>query len=300
MEKLGQTTPMPLTHITVPKGTSVQRNIGLDKVTTPIVAFFDDDSLIRADAMEHIMAVYDRDTKKDIGGVGGVELRYPDADMLPGSTAPVWTPNKTEQLRKRFFNLRSLWESRIVVNPLKLLGRRRIAELGTPEWLASMNTIPVEWITGFRMTYRTDVARKERFSEELGQYALYEDVDISLRVLREKLVVTCMDAGIYHHRYPSNRANGRAIGAMHMLNRAFVLVKSGEASSRERWAMWRWGTARTIIEILRARDFYGRERRDGTIAAYRTLRTMLAASPSDATEVYLKLRKTIFANETEG
>ena len=220
--------------------------------------------------------------------------------MLPDSKTPVWTPNKTEKLRKRFFQLRNMWESHIVTDPLKLRGRRRIAEHGTPDWLASMNTVPVEWITGFRMTYRTDVARKERFSEELGQYALYEDVDISLRVMKEKLVVACLDAGIYHHRYPSNRANGRAIGAMHMLNRAFVLVKSGEATSRERWAMWRWGTARTIIEILRARDLYGKQRRDGTIAAYLALRTMLAAGPSDATEVYLRLRKVIFPSETEG
>lgn len=220
--------------------------------------------------------------------------------MLPCSKTPVGTTSKTEKLRKRFFYFRILWESRIVTDPLKLRGRRRIAERGTPEWLASMNTIPVEWITGFRLTYRTDVVRKERFSEELGQYALYEDVDISLRVLREKLVVTCMDASIYHHRYPSNRANGRAIGAMHMLNRAFVLVKSGKATFRERWAMWRWGTARTIIEILRAKDLYGKARRDGTIAAYRALRTMLAAGPSDATEVYLSLRKVIFLTETEG
>lgn len=298
--ELGRATPIPLICITVPKGMTVQRNIGLDLVKTPIVAFPDDDSLMRADAMDHIMAVYERDADQKIGGVGGVELRYPDADMLPGSTTPVWTTSKTEQLRKRFFWLRNLWESRIVTDPLKLRGRRRIAERGTPDWLAAMNTFPVEWITGFRMTYRTDVVRKERFTEELGQYALYEDVDISLRVLREKLVVSCMDAGIYHHRYPSNRANGRAIGAMHMLNRAFILVKSGEATVWERFAMWRWGTARTLVEILRARDLYGKQRRDGTIAAYLSLGTMLAASPADATGVYLKLRKTIFSSEAGG
>lgn len=240
--ELSQSATVPVIHVTVPKGTSAQRNIGLDMVTTPIVALPDDDSLMRIDAMERIMAIYERDTEEQIGGVGGFELRYPDKDMLPEGENSAWTTNETEKVRRRFFRLRNLWEQRIVTDPLKLRGRRRITERGTPDWLASMNSVPVEWITGFRMTYRTEIVRKHRFSEELGQYALYEDIDMSLRVMQEKLVVACLDAGIYHHRWPSSRANGRAIGAMHMLNRAFVLVKHGETTASERWAMWRWGT----------------------------------------------------------
>jgi glycosyltransferase involved in cell wall biosynthesis len=297
--RLSQSVPIEITHVAVPKGTSLQRNIGVDMITTPIVAFPDDDSLMRADAMERIMAVYERDTEERIGGVGGFELRYPDEGMLPKDQSVSWTPNKTEKMRKRLFRLRDLWERRIVVDPLKLRGRRRIAERGTPDWLDAMNTVPVEWITGFRMTYRTQTVRDHRFSEELGQYALYEDIDISLRVLREQLVVSCFDAGIYHHRWPSNRANGRAIGAMQILNRAFVLVKSGKLTAAERRAMWRWSTARTAIETLRAKTPYGKQRRDGTIAAYRALRQMLAADPSDAADVYLRLRKGIFETEED-
>ena len=184
-------------------------------------------------------------------------------------------------------------------DPLKIRGRRLLADLGTPGWLPSVNAVPVEWITGFRMTYRTETVRKHKFDEDLGQYSLFEDIDLSLRVLQEKLVVTCLDAGIYHHRWPSNRANGRAIGAMHMLNRAFVLAKSETVSGKERKAMLRWGTARSLVEVVRARDLYGRQRRNGTIAAYFGLRRMLAASKYDAPKTYLQLRKSIFASEDE-
>ena len=299
VEDLRKSSPIPITHIVAPKGSAIQRNLALEKVGTPIVAFPDDDSLMRIDAMERIISVYERDIDKKIGGVGGFELRYPDPGMLPKNDSPVWSINKTEKLRKRFFKIRNFWEDRVFTDPLKIRGRRLLADRGVPGWLPSMNTVPVEWITGFRMTYRTETVRKHKFDEDLGQYSLFEDIDLSLRVLQEKLVVTCLDAGIYHHRWPSNRANGRAIGAMHMLNRAFVLAKSEKVSGKERRAMWRWGTARSLVEILRARDLYGRQRRNGTIAAYFGLKRMLAAGTSDAPEIYLQLRKSIFTSEAE-
>lgn len=75
--RLASETDVPLHHITSRAGLSFQRNIGLERISSEVVFFPDDDSLVLPGALEAIMRIYDRDTCQIIGGVCSAEAKTP-------------------------------------------------------------------------------------------------------------------------------------------------------------------------------------------------------------------------------
>ena len=81
----------------------------------------------------------------------------------------------------------------------------RYRTLPVPDWLSAENAVLVPWMTGFRMSFRTEVVRAVGFDEALKRYAVFEDVDASFRVLKTHVLVGARNAEIYHHKAPSRR-----------------------------------------------------------------------------------------------
>ena len=81
-------------------------------------------------------------------------------------------------------------------------------------------------MTGFRMSFRTEVIQQLRTSTRTSAAtALFEDVDASLRVLDTHCLVAANRARVYHHKVPGSRDAERTLGEMYILNRGYVLSK---------------------------------------------------------------------------
>ncbi len=262
-------------------GLPYQRNRGLAHVRAPVVMFLDDDSVMYPDAADEIMRIYARDTEGAVAGVCAAEAMEPPA----GLDISGYDMTSGHRREARFRGLRNRIERRLTaLKPALCLGRVLNARHALPSWLDEMEAVPVEYMTGFRMTFRTDAIRYGGFDEALGGYALDEDIDASFTAMRSGLVVGARRARIYHHRFPSGRSNPYEMGRMAVLNRAHVLLKhaSGPLGSAALTnAIWRRHLMFATLKLLASgpgvRRPEGRARIagvwDGHIAALRLWHT---------------------------
>ena len=252
-----------------------QRNVGLKYVTAPVVVFPDDDSLFYPDTAEIMLTVYARDSGHAIAGVCASEAMVPPDGVLPSSTYQMSSAHQREAGMRR---LRHRLEGHVsALKPALSLGRALNAQHPVPDWLSEMDVIPVEYMTGFRMSFRTDAIRTVGFDEALGGYALDEDVDASFSAMRAGLVVGARRAKIYHHRFPGGRGDAFQRGRMEVGNRAYVLLKhamgpcGSPALSR---LIWRRHLMFTLLKILlllpSCFGSQGRSRMAGAFAGHRS------------------------------
>lgn len=293
------TTRIPVTHIDSPPGMTVQRNIGLQLVSGEVVLFPDDDSILYPDAMSHIMRVYERDTEGLIGGVCSAEAPYPH----PGAGIVLHNGHAHIPYRRKLSDTlailvtprRRRFEAEFVPDPFLELARVKMEALPRPDWLAEERAILVPYMTGFRMSYRTEVIRRLRFDEELGRYALFEDIDASLRVLDTHCLAAAQDAYIYHHKAPERRDGGQALGAMHILNRAYVLAKDriedSGAWTQIRDKARRFARYKTWLYRLRAKPGYGRQRLLGAKLASRYQDQIFDAPRDELAATYARVKQ---------
>lgn len=267
-------------------GTSTQRNIGLERVRSPVVMFPDDDSLWFEGVAEAIMRVYERDTGGLIGAVCSAASTVPPEGILEHAQS-AYKMTMLDWLRERFGTQRAKLENRMFPDPFILFGRERWSVLPTPDWLEDENCVPVEWMTGFRMSFRTESIRREGFDETLGQYALFEDTDASFNVMRDQLVVGARNAHIYHYRVPGPRGDGLIMGAVQLLNRAYVVCKHAEPGSLPRRRLKRYGRYKLGQYFTGGRSEFGHDRVIGAKRALKKIDHIIAAPPDRLAEVYL-------------
>lgn len=291
--RLAPTTPIPLEHQVSVPGMTLQRNIGLAQITSDVVFFPDDDSLVHPNSLAEMMRIYDLDKSGRIGGVCAIETPLPPPNVFVGQSA-IYEKRKVDRIRARLAPLRVRLEDTLFPDPMKLAARRLQQNLQPPEsWIAANNAAWVEWMTGFRMSFRTSVIKKVGFNENLGRYALYEDIDAGFGVLAGgHSLVAALDAKIYHHKAPENRTDGRQMGVINILNRAYVVLRSGVANNNIRRSLDRYSRYRITQFAVGAKTGYGRDRLAGALAGYRAMPTLLDTPPHLLDEVYLKLRQT--------
>lgn len=214
VEGFAATACLPVRYIRSGPGAAAQRNLGLRHVGAEVVLFPDDDSILYPDAMAHIMRVYERDTEGLIGGVCAAEAHTPHESVgISGAGArPGYQRRRSDAMALALLPFRRKMEDRLVPDPFLTLAAQKRARLPQPDWLEDVQAIPVPYMTGFRMSFRTEVIRRLQFDEGLGRYALFEDVDASLRTLDSKCIVAATEALIYHHKAPERRDAGQAMG----------------------------------------------------------------------------------------
>ena len=210
---------------------------------------------------------------------------------------------RNDRLKARISRSRFALERRLFPDPFHLAAERAYAAQGiapnapAPDWLEAENAILVPWMTGFRMSFRTALIRQRPFNENLGRYALAEDIDASFNILRDYLLVGARNAQIYHHKAPAQRANGRAMGAMQILNHAYVLACASHTDSQMQAHFSRFSRYKLAQYALGIRSAYRRDRLDGARAALRAAPQLFSASPEALTPLYLTLRANCFESE---
>jgi hypothetical protein len=251
--------------------------------------FPDDDSLWFDGVGESIMRVYERDTECQIGAVCGAASAEPPPGVVDAAQAS-YKMTRVDQMKERLGSQRAKFEKRMFPDPFILYGRERWSALSAPTWLQEENCVLVEWMTGFRMSFRTESIRKAGFDETLGRYALFEDTDASFGVMRDQLVVGARNARIYHYKVPGPRGDGVLMGAMQLLNRAYVVCKYAEPGSLARRRLKRYGLYKLGQYFTGGRASYGHDRVIGARRAMKWIDQIASASPEGLVEAYLDAR----------
>jgi glycosyltransferase involved in cell wall biosynthesis len=276
-------------------GSSLQRNVGLRRVESPVVILPDDDALWFPDSAEHVMRIYERDTEGLVGCVAAkVSSVYPVGAF--GSDLPPYKMELRDRLSKNIRTVLGPLEEWLLPDPVSPGGMwMRVwgAKVG-PAWLAQENAALCGPVFGYRMSFRTFVIREiGGFDEELGRYAMFEDSDATIGSLCQRLNVLAAGARVYHYRVPGERVAGWEFGMMAILNRAYVVCKHSPPSSRARRMMKRYLRYKMIRYFAQSYSRYGRERLKGAFAAALCLGELLDAPSEQVTNRYTCIRKRV-------
>jgi glycosyltransferase involved in cell wall biosynthesis len=262
VEECARGAAFPIEVIRSAKGMTYQRSVGLKSVRSPIVLYPDDDSLFYPDTSEGILRVYECDTE---GLIGGVCAR--PTNRSPLSEAEIRAAGDPARVRmtrwdrcKNFMGYR--WTrlmNRIAPDPFMVHGREMMRKITYPTWLADENAVPVEWMTGFRMSFRTDVLREVGFEDAFTNYGGFEDASVCFRILERKALVGAHDAHIFHHRFPSKRSHGVGMGMRQVLNKAFIVCRHSPPGSEARRSLRAFARLKLAQYATIAHTKFGRE-----------------------------------------
>ena len=273
---------------------ALQRNVGLNRVKAPVVMFPDDDSLWFPEHSEAIMRIYERDKEQLIGGVCAAYSHLPPESLRTNSAYRVyrdeWYIEKTRFFRQKIDGV-------IFPNVYKVLGKRYLEKLTPPDWLEIMNASPVEYITGFKMSFRTDVISKEGFDEDLGMYvgwAYAEDMDACLNVAKKYLLVGARNARVHHYKYPATRVSGTKAGFIMFLNDLYVTLKHDGATLNVVKYVLRYWKKKILRYMIGAYDKYNCDVIKGFRVAWKHGQKMIRLNNDQLREYYLKCCNDFF------
>lgn len=266
-------------------GISRQRNLGLDKVTSDIVFYPDDDSLYYPNTIAAVMSVYERDKEQAIVGVCTKEASDAPPSVDLGQSYDL---TLTDKFKKKISAVRFKLERLLLKDPFLTLGKRLYKAKTLPGWLEDENCIPVEYMTGFRMTFRTSALRKVKFNENLTRYSLFEDTDTSLMISSLGLLVGALNTQIYHHKYPGNRGNGRTLGFIQLFNRAYILTRnSPKPVTGFLWLQLQLFSLYKIAQyLITSVRVFQRERFIGALKAYVKMQKLIRLPKEKLDEYY--------------
>jgi glycosyltransferase involved in cell wall biosynthesis len=270
-------------------GIPVQRNLGLKSVTADVVLFLDDDSLLLPNAISAIMRIYQLDREEAIGGVCAREATLaPEAVMREAKNT--YTMTTLDLLRLKVAKQRYALEAKMFPDPFSFHGRSRLNVRDVPSWLESENAVLVEYMTGFRMSFRTKLIKQCGFDEVLSGYALFEDTDASFSISRTHLLVGARNAEIFHYKDPGRRGTGTALGIAQVLNMSYVVCRHSPPLSDARSHLKSFLRYKIALYATALNSRFGRERFFGALRAYLCIRALMLATPEDLSGIYCQMR----------
>lgn len=273
---------------------ALQRNIGIEHVSSPVVMFPDDDSLWWPGVAQGIMRIYERDKNGDIGGVCARPTKHPP----PGIDLAENVGHKmriSDRVRQQIERVRHNFDNRFCPDPHWVHGKSRWNVRPMPDWLSNENAKLVEYMGGFRMSFRTEVLRQfGGFDEDLGRYvgwAACEDADASFKVLQKYLIVGAHNAKVFHYKSPNRRAGGFELGFITLFNRAYVISRYAPKGSVARSALKRFSIYKVMLYMLGTHTQFGRDRVRGCLLALRFINELLNTHSDCLRDRYLEFCK---------
>ena len=156
-----------------------QRNLGAESVSTPLIAFVDDDVVLPAKTFSRLVAPFEGENGETIGGVAG---------RIEGLGH-----SKPKGLLWWYYRLQAGY-------PHPNFGARLMgAAVNTlPSYEEQSGLIPSDWLNTTCVLYRTDLFARERFPEFKG-YSFMEDVHLSARIAKTHQLYFDAEAVYEHH-----------------------------------------------------------------------------------------------------
>lgn len=292
LEEASAGSSIEVTLIDCERGSSRQRNEGLEFVEAPIVFFPDDDAICDPDYAERIMQIYERDDEERVGGVVGVQRAR--ARDEHGSYDPVQMP-VMGRLRQVMTRPRARLERRILHDSLAGVGWELKAGWIAPDWLADVDAQLNGWVRGFRMTFRTAAIRRiGGFDETMREYATFEDLHAGFAVGETQMIVQANAAKVFHLEIPGGRGSGFIRGATNIANRAYVVACHTEPGSPHRRHTMKYAAYRCALYAGGSLwSPYHRDSLRGALSALHRLRPLLCAPRERAPAAYLAILRGI-------
>jgi len=231
----GRDVPFHLIYVRSPAGLTRQRNVGIDASEGEIVFFLDDDCRPQPGYFETIRRVYADDASGTVGAVCG---------------SPVNEMDQPLSLR---------WRARLALGiaPRGEAGEYLTMGASMPLGVARPFTgaRPAAVMPGCSMSFRRAALERHRFSHFFYGYSQGEDLEMSLRVARDYLVLWCGDAHVIHDHAPGGRPASMAKGRMEVRNRYFIWkrhARAVEPLDRIRfWSDTAYSIAYDVVAFLR-------------------------------------------------
>jgi GT2 family glycosyltransferase len=197
--------PLVYTHSDVSSAAG-QRNRGIDKARSEIIVFLDDDVVCEREFLDQVLAVFEQDATREIGGVGGTIV------------------NQTFRRPSRV----NRWLLAICVGPEEAgYGGRLVGP--AVNFLPDERTSglsPVDWLPTTCAAFRAEALHDIRFPEAFKGYSFAEDVYLSARVRKAWRLLHTAHARVIHKDLGrSTHCDWSAIGQSMILNRASVMVE---------------------------------------------------------------------------
>lgn len=194
--------PIPIRYIrSERRGTSVQRNVGIENAVHEFVALIDDDIRLEPAYFEQIQAVFNADIEKRIGGVCG----YIDNQYFDQRTSPRWRLHRGLRLFSTYEPGRYDRKTGYPINTYTQPPFEGVRE--------------VDFLSGGYTVWRRGVFDGAlQFAPFLGTGPL-EDVHLSLRVAAVGWrLLQCGSARCQHIHAPSGRPNHWQAGYKKVIN----------------------------------------------------------------------------------
>jgi glycosyltransferase involved in cell wall biosynthesis len=210
-----------------PPSASGQRNAGIAAAPEDIelLGFLDDDAIIEPDAIERMLAFWEK-APADLGGAAFNMINHP------------------AQAFSRFKGWR-------VVRALGIYdgepGRVTPSGWQTTTGCVSEDTY-VDWIPSGAVVWRAGILKTSRFDEFFTGYSYLEDLDFSYTVRRDWRLAVVADARYRHYPSPVRHSHQYAFGKTEVRNRLYFVKKHGLSYPR----CWLGLTVRMGISLFDA------------------------------------------------
>ena len=182
------------------RGLTRQRNVALELVDRNLIAFFDDDVVLRPDCLK-LMERAHRHGDVTVVGVG--------AYMENEFTAP---------------SLRWRMRAAMGVVPSLTPGRYFRSGVSTPWGFMAPceGSVEGDWLQGCAMMWATEAAREERFNDQFAGYSNGEDLEFGLRMRSHGRLLMVGSARAQHLHEASGRPDAYALGKMTAKNNCVI------------------------------------------------------------------------------
>jgi glycosyltransferase involved in cell wall biosynthesis len=208
-----------LIYIASPAGLTRQRNVGIEASSGSVVFFLDDDCLPRPGYFRTIRDQYAADANGEVGAICG---------------SPI---NEMGIALSRRWRLRMALgiAPRGELGGYAKMGASMPIAMGSPFHGARRVSV----MPGCTMSFRRTVLERHSFSSFFHGYSQGEDLEMSLRVGRECVVLWCGDAHAIHNHAPGGRPASLAKGRMEVRNRYFIWKRhAADAGVGDRVRFW--------------------------------------------------------------
>jgi GT2 family glycosyltransferase len=198
------------------RSSSRQRNMGLERCSSEVVFFLDDDSYMHRDCAQRIMETYESDYSANIGGISAALASHPNTAIEAQQRKPGRVTLKAILIQ----SLERQWYQDRLFLPYD--GQYHLRKLPA-------DLVPISLFHGCRMTFRTPMARSVGgFEPMLIRAAMGEDIDISYKVSRTHALALLPSAKLYHEHSAVNRDKKRLNTVLVILNSVALYCLNAE------------------------------------------------------------------------
>jgi GT2 family glycosyltransferase len=163
-------------------GLTEARNLGIERASGDIVLFLDDDVILEPRYIAAILDVYNKDSTKKIGGVGGLITNFKFSNF--------WASFSRIICHGPWKNHYNFW------------------------YQNGSGVLPTHFLSGCNMSYRKEVLTRFRFDERLNGICMGEDQMFSYQVSRYYKLFMTAEARLKHLVSQISRQKERKLRAM--------------------------------------------------------------------------------------